>query len=156
MRFVLDTSALISGEDFVDGEFYTTFSVLKEARKKGITPQLRSILDVRVRARKPKRQFIEMVVAGAKKTGDVERLSPTDIEIIALAKELDATILSDDYSIQNLAKEMNIPYHGILLKEIEQKIYWTYRCTGCLRYFDEPQESCPICGSKLRTKRKKK
>jgi len=156
MRFVLDTSALISGEDFLEGEFFTTFSALKEAKKKGITPQLSSILSIRVSVKKPGKEHIEAVSEHAKKTGDIKRLSPTDIEILALAKELDATILSDDYSIQNLAKEMEMQYHGVLLKEIREKIYWTYRCKGCLQYFDEPHKTCPVCGSKLRTTRKKK
>jgi UPF0271 protein len=155
MRFVLDTSALISGQDFLDGEFFTTPSALKEAGKKGMTPQLKSILDVRVQVFQPGRENVDMVIEVSKKTGDVKRLSPTDIEILALAKELGATILSDDYSIQNLAEEMGLPYHGVLIKEIKEKIYWTYRCKGCGRFFEEPHESCPVCGSEVKTKRRK-
>ncbi|MCK5548283.1 MAG: nucleic acid-binding protein [Thermoplasmata archaeon] len=155
MKYVLDTSALISGEDFLDGEFFTTFSAVKEARKKGITPQLQSILTIRITSKEPSKDHVEEVAVHARKTGDIERLSPTDIEILALAKELGAVVLSDDYSIQNLAKEMGIPYHGILIKEIEEKIYWTYRCRGCGKFFEEPQKTCPVCGSKLRTTKKK-
>jgi len=155
MKYVLDTSALLSGKDFVDGEFFTTHSAVKEARRKDMTPHLQSILNVKIYSRKPRKEYIDEVRAQAKKTGDIERLSPTDIEILALAKELNAIILSDDYSIQNLAKEMRMRYHGVLIKEITEKIYWTYRCRGCGRFFEEPHKLCPVCGSALKTTRRR-
>jgi UPF0271 protein len=155
MRFVLDTSALISGVDFIEGEFFTTQSALREAKRKGMTPQLASLLNVKIKVQKPGRKSLSDVRLHSKKTGDVERLSPTDVDIIALARELDATILTDDYSIQNLAKEMGLSYHGVLMKEIKEKIYWTYRCKGCGRYFKKPYKECPVCGSALKTTRRK-
>jgi UPF0271 protein len=155
MRYVLDTSALISGEDFMGGEFYTTFSAVKEAQKKGMTPQLESILDIKIKSMNPGKKHVEVVVAQSEKTGDIKRLSPTDIEILALARELDAMILSDDYSIQNLANEMGLKYHGVLIKEIEEKIYWTYKCRGCGKPFEKPHKKCPVCGSGIKTIRRK-
>lgn len=155
MRFVLDTSALISGVDFIEGEFFTTQSALREAKRKGMTPQLASLLNVKVKVQTPGRKSLSDVRQHSKKTGDVERLSPTDVDIIALARELNATILTDDYSIQNLAKEMGLSYHGVLMKEIKEKIYWTYRCKGCGRFFKKPHKQCPVCGSALKTTRRK-
>jgi UPF0271 protein len=101
----------------------------------------------------PKNESIQLIKKGAEKTGDIGRLSPADIEILALAKEMNATLLTDDYSIQNLAEELNIDYKGIDIEEIKKKIYWRYRCRGCGKYWEELHKTCPICGSGLRTVR---
>jgi len=154
MKFVLDSSALLSGKDF-RGELYTTPEALKEVKKIGMTPQLEALFSVRVSITSPSRESINAVKEEAKKTGDVKRLSPTDVGILALAKELSAVVLTDDYSIQNLAKELGLEYRGVAISEIKEKIYWEYRCRGCGKFWEEWYNFCPICGSKLKTSRKR-
>lgn len=154
MRYVLDTSALLSGRDFLkEHELYTSPKVIHEIKRGRMRRKLNYLLEVSLKVLMPKNESIQIIKKGAEKTGDIGRLSPADIEILALAKEMNATLLTDDYSIQNLAKELKINYKGIDIKEIEKKIYWKYRCKGCGKYWNELYRSCPICGSKVRTVR---
>ena len=102
MRRVLDASALLSGASF-DGELYTTPEAVAEVRRLGSTPQLDAVLATKVRILTSAKESIEEVDAVARETGDIARLSPADRGLLALARQLGATILTDDYSIQNVA-----------------------------------------------------
>ena len=86
-------------------------------------------------------------------TVDSIRLSSVDIDLLALAKDMDATILTDDYSIQNTAKFLGIKYKAVGLKAIKKLVKWNYKCLGCGKVFDKEMPDCPVCGSKLRTTR---
>ena len=102
----------------------------------------------------PPEDVVAMVTDHSRKTGDIERVSRTDLEVIALAKHLNGTILSDDYSIQNIAKSLSLPYKTLSERGIEQVFHWELRCRGCGRYYRERHDECPICGSELRTCKK--
>ena len=152
MRRVLDASALLSGASF-DGELYTTPEAVGEVRRHGSTPQLDAILATKVRVLTPAADSLEAVDAGARETGDVARLSPTDRGLLALARELGGTILTDDYSIQNVAARLGLPHERVLERGISEVVRWRYRCTGCGRFFEEPLKECPVCGSRVKTTR---
>jgi UPF0271 protein len=154
--FIIDTSAILSGKPImitdakivttpgVSDEFnpggrdFRTFELLKET---GLTIQI------------PSKEAINAVKQTAQQTGDDRRLSIADIEIVALALDInknpdqEATILSDDYSIQNVASTLNIKYQGFLQKEITKKFKWVSRCPGCGKQFNEIKKICPICGT---------
>lgn len=102
----------------------------------------------------PPKNAIEEIKKYAEKTGDISNLSETDIEVLALAFYLKAILLTDDYSIQNVAKEMNIKYEGIIEKGIKEKFYWRYRCKSCGRYYEKYVPICPICGGKIKRVKK--
>ncbi len=152
MRRVLDTSALLSGASF-DGELFTTPEAVAEVRRLGSTPQLDAVLATKVRVLTPSKESLDAVDAAARGTGDIARLSPTDRGLLALARELEATILTDDYSIQNVATRIGVPYGAVLERGIREVVEWRYRCTGCGRFFEEPTTECPVCGSRVRTTR---
>jgi len=59
----------------------------------------------------------------------------------------------DDYSIQNVATRLGVPYERVLERGIVEVVRWRYRCTGCGRFFDEPIKECPVCGSRVKTTR---
>ena len=150
---MLDTSALMSGRPF-EGELFTTEDVLRELRKhEALTPQLETFLAVKVRIVAPSRESVAAMRARAEGTGDAHRLSPTDMGLLAVAHELGATVVTDDYSIQNLAAEVGLPYEPVLEPGIREKVNWRYRCTGCGKVYAEWQDPCPVCGAKLRTAR---
>jgi len=95
------------------------------------------------------------VKQAAKGTGDAARLSKTDTEVLALALELKAAVATDDYSIQNLASVLGVEYLPMNMKGISKVVCWNYLCTGCGKVFKEPQPDCPVCGSALRTTRRR-
>jgi len=151
VSYVLDSSVLLSGKDLLLDDMYCTPEVLREVRSKGPTVQLMSMIETKVEVRSPSEEAMAKVSELAGKTGDVKRLSPTDIGVLALAVDLQATILTDDYSIQNVADEMGLAYRGLSFPNIQKKIEWGYRCKGCGRHFDEWKKECPVCGSEIRT-----
>jgi len=155
VRFVLDTSALMSGKTF-EGDLYTTPEVLSELRRFGVTPQLEAFIENKVRIVTPGDESVDVVKRKAEETGDVNRLSPTDIGILALAVELRAALVTDDYSIENTAKAMGIRYDTVMMPAIKEEVHWRYRCTGCLKFWPEWHSACPVCGARLKTSRSKK
>ena len=152
MRRVLDASALLSGASF-DGELYTTPEAVNEVRRIGSTPQLDAVLATKVRALTPEKESVEAVDRMARRTGDIARLSATDRGLLALSRDLEAVLLTDDYSIQNVAILLGVRYEKVLERGIREVVTWRYRCTGCGRFFEEPSKVCPVCGSKVRTTR---
>jgi len=150
VKRVLDASALLTGRQF-PGDLLTVPGVLRELHRHGMTPQLEAVLGTQVRVVTPEAAALERVRAASESTGDAHRLSPTDRELLALALEEEATLVSDDYSIQNLARTLGVPYEPVLTPGIRETWTWTYRCTGCGRTWPEWHEECPICGAALRT-----
>jgi len=150
----LDTSALFSLEQVLPGwEAYITQGVLDELEKYGDrrADHLLSVLKVS----QATSRTVGTVLKAAKGTGDSARLSPVDVEVLALALELKASVVTDDYSIQNLAAVLGVEYIPVGLKGITRVIRWNYLCTGCGKVFKEEHPDCPICGSPLRTTRRK-
>ncbi len=155
MKYVLDTSALLSGKTF-EGDLFISPGVLRELRRQGMTPQLDNFIVAKVRTLSPGKASLEKIQVKADETGDTKRLSPVDVELLALAIELEATIVTDDYSIENIAKALSIPYMAVMMPPIKEEVHWKYRCKGCLRYWPEWHKACPVCGARLKTARPKK
>jgi endoribonuclease Nob1 len=149
---VLDTSALFSMESIpADYEAYTVPGVVDELKKYNDTRWMFWEHQVTVTDPSPKSR--KVIVAASQSTGDSKRLSPVDIELLSLAKDMDATILTDDYSIQNTSKFLGIKYKAVGMKAIKQLVKWNYKCLGCGKVFDKEMPDCPVCGAKLRTTR---
>lgn len=94
------------------------------------------------------------------KSGDVLRLSLPDKKIIALALMLKdegkpVKVISDDYTIQNTLKIMDIAYGGIITEGIKEIYNWKKVCQGCKKEFgqDYSFDDCDVCGSKVYKKR---
>lgn len=71
-------------------------------------------------------------------------VSRTDRRLLALAREVDGTLVTDDYQLQNLAKQCDIPVQGFVRDEIDEATAWTRRCPNCGQERDG--ETCPVCG----------
>lgn len=153
MKAVLDSSALLVGKYPEMDEMLTTPDVVRELKRKGMTPELRSFIEVKVTVASPSKGGMEKVMEAALESGDSERLSPTDMGLLALALDEKATILTDDYSIQNLAMVLGIDYKGVMFPEITKRVSWRYRCVGCGRRYENHSDVCGVCGSALRTYR---
>lgn len=156
MKFVLDASAILSGKDFsAENELYSSPKILDELKHGKMKRRLDYLIESGLRVMSPTKAILEDVRKCASETGDIARVTEADIEILSLAKELDAVLLTDDYSIQNLASELNVKYQGVAQEGITKTLKWQYRCKGCGRYWEEMHDSCPVCGSELKTMRKK-
>ncbi|HLE54406.1 MAG TPA: nucleic acid-binding protein [Thermoplasmata archaeon] len=152
MKRVLDASALLTGRQF-PGELLTVPGVLDEVRRHGMSAPLEAILETQVRALSPGPEALDRVRAASEGTGDAHRLSPTDVELLALALDAQATVVTDDYSIQNVALALGVPYETVIEQGITDLWRWTYRCTGCGKDWPAWHEACPTCGSPLKTSR---
>jgi len=72
----------------------------------------------------------------AGRTGDLAGLSPVDLELLALALEVDqggqsVVLVTDDYRLQNCAREAGIPFQVVLMDGIQKQWKWVLKCRGC-------------------------
>jgi UPF0271 protein len=157
MKFVLDASAILSGKEFsAEHELYSSPKILVEVRPGSMRRHLDYLVESGLKVISPSEETVEDVRKCASDTGDIGRVSEADIEILSLAKELEAILLTDDYSIQNIATVLGIEYLGVAQEGITEMIEWRYRCKGCGRYWEEMSDGCPVCGSELKTTRRTK
>ena len=156
MKIAVDTSSLFYGFQF-DGrnEYITTSAVLEEVRNR----QMKKSIDIRFELLKifePSPSDIEVVKRSAKQSGDLDQLSETDIGLIALAREQDALLLTNDLAIQNVCIRLDVRYQSFGGKSINTEIEWGYRCIGCHRRFDKLLDECPYCGNEMKRYPKKR
>jgi UPF0271 protein len=161
---VLDASALINGvlQSGIDLKMCTTPAVIDEARGRGYSSFLRGeaqrARDLAVMEASP--EILELVKVRIRELGESARLSNTDISVIALAMHLknegttDVIIMTDDYSLQNVAAAMGIQAKSSSTQGITKQIEWTYYCPACFKKYDRPSKdmSCRFCGTKLKRK----
>ena len=154
MVFVLDATAIRSGMTIAGDGWFTTPDVVDEIKLGRQARNLEMLLDVSIKVISPDEASIKKIEEIASETHDLESLSKTDIGVLALAYQLEATIISNDYAVQNVASILKIPIKTDL-KGIREIIHWTFRCRGCGRYFEKEPVDCPICGSEIRKVKKK-
>lgn len=152
MKAVLDTSAIIYLNDFrMFGEMFTVSEVIEEVKDKITALKLSGI---KLKIVEPSGTAINEIKSIAKELGDLEKLSKTDIKVLALAKEHNLTIISDDYNVQNIAEKCGIGYVSLFTKKIKELIFWTNHCKSCDKSFDN-KATCLKCGSQLIRRPKK-
>ena len=100
----------------------------------------------------PDANAIEHVERAARNSGDLNELSETDVRLLAAAFELDATLVTDDYAMQNVASELGVTVEVIAQDGIDERRDWRFQCQGCGRVFDDDRDRCPVCGSDLERK----
>jgi endoribonuclease Nob1 len=100
----------------------------------------------------PEEAVVGRVERAARESGDAGELSETDIKLVAAAFELDATLVTDDYAMQNVADRLDVRVEFIAQEGITEAREWEFQCQGCGRTFDERKDRCPICGSGLARK----
>jgi UPF0271 protein len=155
--YVLDTSVLYYGKDLPEGyECMITPGVVRELNKEEMGERLEMLLATKIRISSPSERSTKRVAVEAEKTGDSRRLSETDKELLALALDLGYELITDDYSIQNLAMVMGIPCRGMDQKGIAEVFEWQARCKGCGKVFPADVRVCDVCGTETKTRRKKK
>jgi UPF0271 protein len=95
----------------------------------------------------PDEPALARVRDAARASGDHDELSETDRRLLATALELDATLVTDDYAVQNVAARLDVPVEPVERDAIAEERSWQFQCQGCGRTFDEDPGRCPVCGS---------
>ncbi len=155
--YVLDTSVLYYGKDPPQGfECVVTPGVIRELEKEELGERLELLLATRIRVCSPGERSLRRVQEASEQTGDSRRLSETDMELLALALDLGYELITDDYSIQNLARVLGVSSRGMEQKGISEVFEWQAKCKGCGKTFPADVKVCDVCGSETKTRRKKK
>jgi UPF0271 protein len=98
------------------------------------------------------RENTDAITAAAKKTGDYAKLSAADISVLALARQMKATLVSDDYAVANVAATVGIKVEMSSGKGIKNTRKYTTYCSACSRAFGPNAKECPLCGNALKRK----
>ena len=165
----MDTSAFITGYEVsdVEAEHYTVQSVRDELSDGGLK-KLRfdnAVRSGRLKVVSPELEYVEEAAKATSEMGEEGVLSEVDSRLLALglqlkAEDLEPVIVSDDYSVQNIANKLGLGFKSLATPGIKRQFEWTVYCPGCRRTFRTPQPEgiCPICGTKLKRRpvRKKK
>jgi len=161
---VLDASAFIGGYQPSDKNNFTISEVTEELKdiqskmimKNALKDELLKIVD-------PDLESMATVETTIKQSGDSLRLSKTDKKLLALALYIKKVyggviLISDDYSILNVSKLLEIPFKTVLTPGIQRIYGWKKLCKGCKKEYpdDYSFDDCEICGSPIFKKRIKK
>ena len=153
MVIVLDSSALFSMEDLPEGDCVCPPGVIDELRK--YKDRRLDLWGDMLRVSDCSPASVEKVKEEARKSGDLGRLSPVDLTVIALGLDLNGVVYSDDYSIENVCARLGLDYRSVGTGGIKKVEKWNYQCIGCKKWYKEKMDECPICGSPMKAHRKK-
>jgi len=159
--YVLDASAFINGFKIRGKNNFTVPEITSEI--KDFESKLKfdlALEEGKVTIQDVPSKYITSVNDIISISGDILRLSMPDKKLISLAYMFhkqgnDVKVISDDYTIQNALKIMDIPYSGVITEGIKGIYNWKKVCEGCKKEYsdDYPFEDCEICGSKIFKKR---
>jgi len=163
---VLDTSAFLAGFDpFSFSEMQVTVPKVEEEIKRNSMILVRfttAIENGKVKVKAPTEESLNNTKKSANRVGDSFKLSETDIQLLALASELKTEgftpqIVTDDYSIQNVATQLGIEFLALATLGIKRLLEWIRYCPACYRQYPDncSTKECQICGTQLKRKPRK-
>lgn len=113
----------------------------------------------RLTVRAPRNSFFLEVREASRRVGDVRYLSEADLQVLALALELKSRglnplIVTDDYSIQNVANQVGVNFTSLMTYGIRFRFNWILYCPACHRKYSSNYrfKFCEVCGTKLKRK----
>ena len=151
---ILDASAFYAGVPFRSShDCYTTTLVYDEIKHiKKNHDALGTLLETnRLKIREPSEESTKTATDAAKKTGDYPQLSKQDMSILALCIETKGEIITDDFAISNVAKNLELKISPIMTRGIKDVGKWVHYCPGCRTNHSTGTE-CPACGTPLKRK----
>ena len=158
---ILDASAFIGGYRPKDNLNFTVPEItyeVKDLKSKILLDEI--ISDGNLIIKSPEDYYINELNKVIKSSGDDLRLSYPDKQLLALALQINEEynnilFLTDDYSIQNVLKLLNLKFMGVYTKGIKQTVTWQKICKGCRKKYpgDTKLTECDICGSPIIRKR---
>jgi UPF0271 protein len=158
--YVLDSSALVGGynPNLMNAYQFTTPGIFEEVTDENLRMLLNlAVSNETLKIRTPTQVSIKGVENSAIITGDNMALSSMDIQVLALALDLkkenqNPTIITDDYSLQNAAESLGIPFKTMIRKGIKQRFIWIKYCTSCKKQYPNvySEKICEICGGNIK------
>ena len=125
ITYVLDASAFINGFKIISNNNFTVPEITQEIKdfKSRLTFDM-ALEEGRLCIQDVPYEYISRVNDIISVSGDILRLSIPDKKLISLAYMLrekghDVKVISDDYTIQNTLKIMEIPYSGVITEGIK-------------------------------------
>jgi UPF0271 protein len=151
---ILDASAFYAGIPFGSSDdCYTTSLVYDEIKHiKKNQEVLETLLETsRLKIREPNKESTEVAIKFSKNTGDYQQMSKQDLSIIALCIDLKGEIITDDFAISNVAKNLGLKISPVMTNGIKDVGKWIHYCPGCRSNHKSGRE-CPKCGTPLKRK----
>ena len=151
---ILDASAFYAGVPFQTSKIhFTTMLVYKEIQHiKKNQDVLSTLIETnRLQIIEPEKSYIKEATEAAKKSGDFPQLSVEDISIIALGIKTNGEIISDDFAVSNVAKNIGLRISPVMTKGIRDVGNWVHYCPGC-KITQKGKKECPNCGTPLKRK----
>jgi UPF0271 protein len=148
--YVLDSSAFI--HEYHTDESIASIPLVREELEDESAYRFEALEGSGMHLHIPDEETVERIERAARETGDFETLSETDIRLVAATFELDGTLVTDDYAMQNVSERLNVTVELIERDGIDEQRNWNFQCQGCGREFDENHDRCPVCGSELSRK----
>lgn len=160
---ILDTSAFIMGYDplSIEEEQFTVPLVLEELGPETTIWTRYKIAQQtgKLKILRPLVNFVDQIKLLSTDVGDIRVLSEVDIQILALALQLQSegrnpVIVSDDYAIQNVAERIGAGYKSLATFGIRYQLDWFLYCPACRRKYppSSNEEACRVCGAMLKRK----
>jgi rRNA maturation endonuclease Nob1 len=165
-NLVFDTNIFLMGLDFniIRNKIYTVPGVLDELKVDRYLGENKIILQRincgiqsnNLTVKLPNSIYRDKVHKAAKNTNDLPLLSRVDINLIALALELQTThekeviIFTNDYSMENVCLELEIPFSPLGKDGITKKKYKKDMiCPACGKNNPIGTKECENCGTQF-------
>ncbi len=151
--FVVDTSVLLSGYEPPPGRWWTTAQADAEVSPGG--RDARRYEDWKSKGLEihaPASDAAARVRSAAQAAGNLPRLSPADLSLLALALEASATLVTEDKTMLDVALRLKVATFS--RGGIEATLDFRPRCVGCGRWFEVMPKAaeCTVCGSEVKPK----
>jgi len=136
----------------LDSGAFIESSFLKGVTTPGVAKETKVPADIEIR--EPRKDSISAIEKVARETGDLDVLSPADREVLALAYEMSATLVTNDFAVQNVASRMKIDWESTE-KGISRNIKWEWYCPACWKKAIQPGKRsrkgvCEFCGTETK------
>lgn len=157
--FLLDAGAILEAANVAPGRCATSAEVVAEVRAGGRAHRrLEMLLAGGMEVRQAGKAAQDRVVVEADRAGSRTRLSPADASILALALDtpVPRMLLTDDYTVLDLARRLDVATQTVRTAGITAPKDWLARCSGCGRAYEASRagSDCGVCGREIRLKPK--
>jgi len=155
-KYVLDATVFI-GYDFQmlqkleNSQFYTTPSIFNELKDFKSRMNFEILQETKqIIISHPDHKDLIIIHKKIEKIDPNTLLSSSDIEILALSWKIGATLITNDYRLQNLAILLNIAINTLSGKKITEIVKWYLKCRNCGQIEKNNTDFCSNCNGELK------